>query len=123
MVLGSCTYDACDHPLMLSHPDELQMPARLCHKCEGCNRTIRMKVSRIEPKSWTAEGFDEAFVVDEETRKIESRTLTFMEGDVVTAVMKFPEHRELFSFAEGLLEDIAYQKGEVRKMRLKDSKR
>jgi hypothetical protein len=37
--------------------------------------------------------------------------------------LKLHEGRDLSSFAEGLLEGMAYQSGEVRKVRLKDAKR
>ena len=52
-----------------------------------------------------------------------SVTLTIMEGDVVTTAMKLPEGRDLSSFAEGMLEGMAYQMGDVRLVRLKDAKR
>lgn len=52
-----------------------------------------------------------------------SVTLTVMEGDVVTTVMKLPEGRDLSAFAEGMLEGMEYQTGEVRKVRLKDAKK
>jgi len=50
-----------------------------------------------------------------------SVTLTIMEGDVVTTVMKLPEGRDLSSFAEGLLEGMAYQVSPSRKVRLRDA--
>lgn len=74
----------------------------------------------LTEKTFRRHKLDEQRIVA--TRELDkSVTLTIMEGDVVTTVVKLPEGRDLPSFAEGLLEGMAYQSGEVRKVRLKDA--
>jgi hypothetical protein len=73
MIVGSCVYDGCDEPLMLEAPEGIQFPAFYRHECEGCHRVMWTKFSRVDPCSWTEEGFLEGYTVDEATHKIEPR--------------------------------------------------
>jgi hypothetical protein len=72
MILGSCPYDGCDEPLMIALPDA-PLPVFAQHECEGCHRMIWTKFSRVDPCSWTEEGFAEDFEVDERTMQIKDR--------------------------------------------------
>ena len=72
MILGSCPYEDCDEPLMLPIADVC--PAFQKHTCEGCKRVIWTKHSRIDPESYTEEGFTEVYEVDETTKKISTKT-------------------------------------------------
>jgi hypothetical protein len=73
MILGSCPYDGCDGPLWLGIPDDAALPAYLPHDCETCKRKIWTKITRVDPCSWTEEGFNEEFIIDKETKQIELR--------------------------------------------------
>lgn len=72
MIIGSCPYDDCNEPLMLGLPD-MQLPAFSRHECDGCHRLIWTKFSRVDPQSWTEDGFLEEYEIDEETRQLKPR--------------------------------------------------
>ena len=73
MVIGSCVYDDCNEPLMLLLPD-VDLPVFAKHKCEGCGRDMWTKFSRVDPESWTPDGFNQAYSIDEETRQVSRNT-------------------------------------------------
>jgi len=63
MILGSCPY--CDHSFYHGLPDGT--PCFAQNTCEGCGKTFWTRYSRVDPESWTEEGFAEEFYIDKET--------------------------------------------------------
>ena len=66
MIIGGCPY--CDAPLMISIADNC--PCFEKHDCEECKQTIWTYHSRLNPESYTEDGFKEEWSVDEETKVI-----------------------------------------------------
>ncbi len=72
MQMGECPYDGCDDYRMRILP-ERQLPLFSKEECPGCKRTIWVYYSRVDPKVYTEAEFNEAFDVDESTKKIRER--------------------------------------------------
>lgn len=72
-VLGSCPYDECSGALFLGEPDA-PFPVFQKHECNECGNVIWTKFSRINPCSWTEEGFKKEFEVDEKSKSIKEKT-------------------------------------------------
>ncbi len=58
MVIGE--YPCCDETLCIALPDR-PLPCWFKDQCPGCGTTCWHKLSRLDPQSWTEEGFDEEF--------------------------------------------------------------
>ena len=71
MIFGECPYDDCKESFTTGIAP--QCPAFQKHVCEKCKRTIWTYHSRLDPHSYTEEGFNEKYKVDEETKHIEEK--------------------------------------------------
>lgn len=67
MIFGHCPYDDCDHPFNTPMGEK---PAFEKNTCEKCKRIFWTFHSRVDPKSWTEEGFKKVADVNEETKEI-----------------------------------------------------
>lgn len=70
MISGSCPYKGCEGRVWEAIAD-LPLPKYQKHKCEECKRIIWTKHSRVDPCSWTSQGFHSQFKV--KGKKIEPR--------------------------------------------------
>jgi len=71
MIIGECPYEDCNGSLWI--PIAEKCPAFQKHECEDCHRTIWTYHSRLDPKSYTEDGFKEEWIVDEENKSVEKR--------------------------------------------------
>lgn len=71
MIFGECPYEDCSNPFALAVDIT---PRFQKHVCEKCSRTIWTYHSRFDPKSYTEEGFQEEYDVDEEAKHITKKT-------------------------------------------------
>ncbi len=58
MIIGN--YPCCDGIMTLALPD-VDFPVLAREVCPHCGETVWHLLSRIDPKSWTEEAFNEAF--------------------------------------------------------------
>ena len=72
MILGECPYEGCHGDVFLGC-DDWKMPSFYKHECEECKNWIWTKITRVDPQSWTEEGFNEHFTINEETRSIKEK--------------------------------------------------
>lgn len=74
MILGTCPYEDCDHPLVLpiSEPPGVRFER---HECDGCDRVIWTRHSRIDPWSMTEADFLAAYEVDKATKSIKPKAI------------------------------------------------
>jgi hypothetical protein len=70
MIFGNCPYEDCDADFTTSMGES---PRFEKHSCEKCGRVIWTLHSRIQPESYTQEGFALKYDVDEETKHITER--------------------------------------------------
>lgn len=69
MIIGECPYDDCNSDLWI--PISKKCPVFQKHECKKCKRVIWTYHSRIDPYSYTEEGFLEEYKIDEETKSVE----------------------------------------------------
>lgn len=69
MIIGGCPYEGCDGDVWLGC-DEWPMPSFYRHTCEKCGKNIWTKITRVDPQSWTEEGFLSTYEIHEETKSI-----------------------------------------------------
>lgn len=69
--IGECPYDDCNESGMWETPEVTPKFAHV--KCGGCHRPIWLYLSRLDPKAYTKEGFNERFIVDEISKSIAPR--------------------------------------------------
>jgi len=72
MQIGSCPHDDCDDQRMRILPDK-KLPLLSRETCPGCGRTIWVYYSRVDPKAYTQEQFEQEFVYDEVTKSVRPR--------------------------------------------------
>ena len=78
-IIGECPHDDCRHtewrllPENYEQPIDRPLPLFSKETCDGCKRTLWVYYSRIDPKVYTEEGFNEKFEVNEETKSIKER--------------------------------------------------
>jgi len=74
MNFGACPYDDCDQPLeMVALPEDRPLPTFLRDTCPHCKRVVWRYLSRVDPKAYTQDGFDEEWKRDEATKVIKPR--------------------------------------------------
>ena len=96
MNFGNCPY--CDGFLGFFEVPS-KTPAYTIVKCELCNKDVWYRLSRIDPKTWTIEGFEKEFIVDEKNGKIIERNpkpKKEMSREDFELLMKLIEQRILF---------------------------
>lgn len=71
MMLGE--YPCCNGALAIKLPDA-DLPKFAKEDCPHCGRLVWHQFSRVNPKSWTAKGFLEAYDVDDEAMTIKPKT-------------------------------------------------
>ena len=67
MIIGK--YPCCGAHLMIELP-EGELPKIAWENCTECGTKVYHKFSRIDPKSWTEEGFLREYEIDEKTKSV-----------------------------------------------------
>jgi len=89
MNFGDCPY--CDDFIgLLAIPEKTPAYAKV--KCESCGKEVWYKFSRIDPESWTIEGFEMEFDIDDVSHKIIKK----IADDGVTIDMASEDNKKFF---------------------------
>jgi len=73
-VMGTCPYDGCGGDRWIAF-DEERARLPMFHKgtCDDCGKTVWTILRRWDPLEYTEQGFNEKYVVNEETKVISER--------------------------------------------------
>jgi len=71
-IMGDCPYEGCDHHEWRELPDAA-LPVMSRETCDGCDRIVWVRYSRVDPEVWTEEGFLNNFDVDAATKSIKRK--------------------------------------------------
>ena len=81
-------YPCCEGPLAVAMPDKT--PAYRPEECPHCGAKVWHRLSRVEPLSWTEEGFLKEYAVDWDTRTVKA-----LPGSDAEAFDKFNRDHEV----------------------------
>jgi hypothetical protein len=71
-IIGDCPHDDCRHTEWRLLPDK-PLPLFSKETCKGCGRTLWVYYSRVDPKVYPEDAFNERFEVDEQKKSIKAR--------------------------------------------------